>query len=390
MVSSRPTCTECGWTGSPTTPGRVAFSLSQHSCEKYRAKLAAHERGLARHAAVDRTPKPCTHKYADHQHATYACYTLDQCRCDPCSAAQSSYEQKRVRAHAYGRYTRLVDAGPVREHVQALIAGGMGLKRVGQVAGVSHGSLSLLIYGRQDRLRQGPPSKRISADVAAKLRAVQVDLSTLSGGARVDSLGAVRRLRALVVLGWSQSKLCDRLGMTRANFGHLMQGSSVTVTTARAVIELYDRLWNTAPPLATHRDRLAASRSRNYAAAHDWQPPLFWDDDTIDNPEPVLSLVPELDLDEVLVERLMAGTERVQLRTGNRDVPGELIEAVRRLTVAGVTDLEIRRLTGVSTPSNFRTNHGITAQGQIVAIASRGQHRSEGGRTKRSDGMPAA
>jgi hypothetical protein len=64
----------------------------------------------------------------------------------------------------------------------------------------------------------------------------------------------------------------------------MMRRDQVTAATARAVRELYDRLWDKPPPENGQRERIAAARARNHAAQRDWAPPLAWDDDIIDDP----------------------------------------------------------------------------------------------------------
>ena len=113
-------CDTCGYTAGPSkTPALAAHGQRMHSCAKNLDKAAKRQRGLDRDAAVDRTPKPCTHKQANHQHGTHACYVLDRCRCRPCARANADYEKHRARRHAYGRFDTYTDAQPVREHVQA-------------------------------------------------------------------------------------------------------------------------------------------------------------------------------------------------------------------------------------------------------------------------------
>src|SRR5690606_35234222 len=150
-------------------------------------------RGLARDAAVDRTPKPCLHRVARHEHGHYATYTLDGCRCLPCAAAASEYELNRLRNAAYGR-TRHTDAGPVREHLAALATAGVGLKRVAVVSGVSTGTLTKIVYGvsRGDGTRR-PPSSRVLKTTADKLLAVTA--RDVAPAALVDGTGAARRLQ---------------------------------------------------------------------------------------------------------------------------------------------------------------------------------------------------
>ena len=88
-MSRRATATcDCGWTGGPyRSPKQAAYALSRHSCDKHRAKIAhAAARADAqaeRERLINRTPQPCHHKKANHQHGTYVTYTQDRCRCWP-------------------------------------------------------------------------------------------------------------------------------------------------------------------------------------------------------------------------------------------------------------------------------------------------------------------
>ena len=134
-------CRRCGWQGTYASAAKGDYAKRRHSCEKWTAKLAGQQRHAERFAAVDRTPKPCLHKRADHQHGTRAAYVLDRCRCFPCSTANAQAETHRERQKAYGRYDKYVDAQPVRDHVRALMAQGMGWKRVAAAAGVSGSSM---------------------------------------------------------------------------------------------------------------------------------------------------------------------------------------------------------------------------------------------------------
>jgi transcriptional regulator with XRE-family HTH domain len=202
------------------------------------------------------------------------------CRCAPCTQANRTAENQRTRLIAYGQWQPYVDAERAREHVRMLAAHGIGWKRAAELTGVSTGSMSKLLYGGPgDR----PPSQRIRPETEAKILAVRPSLELLGARADVDATGTHRRVQALVACGWSQLKLAERLGMLRSNFGTMMNNAKVHAGTARAVGALYDELWDQAPPEAEWRDKIAASRSRNYAAARGWAPPAAWDD--IDDPD---------------------------------------------------------------------------------------------------------
>lgn len=230
---------------------------------------------------TDRTPKPCTHPRANHQHGTRACYVHDYCRCYPCGAANSNYAADLNRQIAYGR-SNLVDAEPVRRHVRELMAGGMGWKQVARRADVSTGALSKLLWGKRRPDGTQTPTRRVRSDSADRILAVQLELAD---HALIDPTGTVRRTRALIAIGWSQAKLAARLGLTPQNFWFPSASRpAVLVSTARAVRELYDELSMQLPPEDTHGDRIAASRARRYAQARRWVPPLGWDEDKIDDP----------------------------------------------------------------------------------------------------------
>lgn len=211
-------------------------------------------------------------------------YVVEKCRCEICRKDARAYENNRRRQRAYGR-AAYVDAEPARQHVRELQAAGLGWKRVAALAGLDHSVVWKLLYG--DRKRFDGPSKRVRPATEQKILAVQATLDTLGDMALVDATGARRRLQALVAMGWSQTKLADRLGVLRSNFTGTMRRDKLHVATVRAVRKLYDELWDVPPPEDTHRHKIAASRARRYATEHGFVPPLAWDDDTIDDPAAV-------------------------------------------------------------------------------------------------------
>lgn len=222
------------------------------------------------------------------EHGTRARYVMGEgpgktpgCRCGACTAANRAAMAHRERQRVYGRWQPYVDAGEAREHVRMLGAAGLGWKRAGALAGVSNGAMSKLLYGGPGGR---PPSRRIRPETAAALLAVRPASGTLGSAALTDATGTRRRLQALVTIGWPKSRLAARLGMLPANFGDVMTRDQVTAGTARAVAALYDELWDTAPAEGSHREKIGASRARNYARARGWVPPLAWDDDAIDDP----------------------------------------------------------------------------------------------------------
>lgn len=188
----------------------------------------------------------------------------------------------RSRMIAYGTWQPYVSAEPARRHVRLLASHGVGWKRAANLAGVSTGAMSQLMYGGPgDR----PPSRRIRPETAAAILAVRPSLAALGSGSAVDATGTRRRLQALVAIGWSQQRLAGHLRMLPSNFGDLLNREKVTTSTARAAAALYDELWDKPPRETGHREKISASRSRNYARARGWVRPLGWNDEEIDDPE---------------------------------------------------------------------------------------------------------
>jgi hypothetical protein len=159
---------------------------------------------------------------------------------------------------------------------------GMGLKRIVKVSGVSQGVMWKLIYGKTRPDGTRTPSQRIRKETAERILTVEVDLAD---GACIDNTGMRRRLQALVAIGYSQSRLAQRLGIEPSNFTAVMHSNEgTTVGRARAVRVLYDELSMTPYYGTTWHEKSSAGRARNLAAQHGWHPPLAWDDDTIDDP----------------------------------------------------------------------------------------------------------
>jgi transcriptional regulator with XRE-family HTH domain len=212
------------------------------------------------------------------RHGTYAGYRIHGCRCYPCAAARSDYDDRRNRLIAYGQWKPFTDAEPVRAHVRSLRAAGLGRRRIARLAGVSPSVLNTLLYGKPGR----EPSARVRLRTAAALLALEPESAALADHQLVDATGFHRRTRALVAVGFSHAFLARRFGRTLANF--LRPTDRVTVLTDRRAREVYEELWNK-DPLEYGMTAQAATRARNLAASRGWAPPQAWDDETIDDPK---------------------------------------------------------------------------------------------------------
>lgn len=353
-------CARCGYqkTYLNAAAAQARYWFKRHSCTKHEDALSRAAAGLARAALIDRTPKPCLHKRANHQHGTRACYVLDRCRCEPCAKANAAAERWRTRQKAYGRYDRYVPAEPVREHLAALKDYGIGLKRVSELSGVSNGSLTKIVYGtyapstgpHRGRAGNGDlirgPARRVLRSTAERIYAVEAVPANLNPGNpdRERTPTARLHLRALVALGWSINRLGDRLGINRGNMGGIIHGDRVMQRrTVDAIEALYAELSMTLAAETGHRERIAASRARRYAKDHGWLPPLA---------------LPELDhdddvaegdyLDHAAIRRRLHGDKGVRL------TKADAAEVVRLWVASGRSLSECERTTGIKPDRHFR------------------------------------
>lgn len=103
------------------------------------------------------------------------------------------------------------------------------------------------------------------------------------GPLSVPSRGTTRRLQALYALGWTAREMGERLGVSSARVGHMMNGAWAFVlpSTARAVDELYRSLNMVVPTdrAPSRRGEVRVhQRARRDAQRRGYAPPLAWDD----------------------------------------------------------------------------------------------------------------
>jgi hypothetical protein len=178
-------------------------------------------------------------------HGTYAKAVVERCHCDLCKPARTAYNRRRRQAMARPDQVWLpyVSVEPARRHLAALSAAGMGLKTVARLSGVSHGSLSKIVYGEPGRGKA--PSKRIRPATLSNI--LEVRVSHAGGAQRVDATETWRLIEELVAAGYSRRFLARALG-SRAQKPSLQMGRTmVRASTARAVEDLHRRLMSRWP-----------------------------------------------------------------------------------------------------------------------------------------------
>lgn len=149
----------------------------------------------------------------------------------------------------------------------------------------------------------------------------------------VPAIGTQRRFRALMRLGWTSQHIGDRIGWTADHVQIiLIQRKQVNRRTAEKVAAAYDEMCMTLGPSKITRSR---------AERNGWPPPLAWDD--IDDPaeQPVTVSAPRshTDVDEAVVERVLAG-EKLPATRAEKD------EIVRRWRAQGRLLADLERITG--------------------------------------------
>jgi AraC-like DNA-binding protein len=204
-------------------------------------------------------------------HGTLSRHKYHGCKCDTCRDFYRTYQRSRYRKQAYGTWQPLIDAEPVRQHLEALRAAGISFDRVAEQAGLYTATVTGFVY---DLGPKRPRKKRVRPETAAKILAVRVDIAQPG---IVDATGTRRRLQALAAVGWPFRALGPHLDVAPQTVARLTHQRRLYATTAETVTTVYTRLSTT---IAEDHGIPAASaaRARNRATAEGWRDPQYWDD----------------------------------------------------------------------------------------------------------------
>lgn len=160
----------------------------------------------------------------------------------------------------------------------------------------------------------------------------------------IDPTGTIRRIHALMAIGWTTTQLGQRIGYGSTALNQITRCREwVMRETADKVRTLYDELSMTPGPSAETRKR---------AARKGWVPPLAWDDESIDDPrakpyQPTRELKRDRDIDEVAVYRALLG-ERINLTKRER------LEVARLWQQRGRSLNELDRIHGWNVQRDIR------------------------------------
>lgn len=230
--------------------------------------------------------------------------------------------------------------GPVAEHVTGLLRSGMTQQHVAEVSGYSAQVVSQIVRGKQAWVRQ---------DTAAALLGVRPRRTRTIGTGLVSRVGAERRIRALLRIGWTHELMSAHCGI-RTGLVLSQPGGWVTAAKHEAVVAMYDRLAMTRGPSASTRARATAAR---------YPSPLAWDDDTIDDPAATPRGLatgtpgPGLDVDETAVRRRADGDRSVHLSLAERRALVTLLHG------RGLNDQDAAAVSGLSDRTVLRARQAL-------------------------------
>jgi hypothetical protein len=216
-------------------------------------------------------------------HRTLTCYTDYGCRLPECVERRRAWQRDLRRRQREGQ-PALIDAKPVREHLEALQNQGISINSVARAADMDEWSLRCFLPSPSGKR---PRKHRVTPQIAQRILAITAD-QALTG--YTDGTGTRRRIQALVANGWPIRRLDEHLGLHSTYIADLVSGRRkecpVFTTTAEKVAEAYDRMKNQKPTRHGIEARVV-KRIRGMAEARKWAPTKYWDDrmDVIDDPD---------------------------------------------------------------------------------------------------------
>ncbi|MEU7737838.1 hypothetical protein AB0B51_33045 [Streptomyces griseus] len=185
------------------------------------------------------------------------------CHCEPCRTTRSRVK-KQQRLNRHRGIRPLVDAAPTAKRLHELHESS-GWEDIARAAKTSASHLREIASGRLTQ---------ISPKTQAKIMAIR---PAVTGGQYIDSTGTVRRVRALIALGYTLIDIAESANVAVARVQTLAAGyPSLRRTVAERITNAYQELSETSGN---------NTRAKNRARTNGWAPPATWDDDTIDDPQ---------------------------------------------------------------------------------------------------------
>lgn len=202
-------------------------------------------------------------------HGSTSRYDNHGCRCTPCSAAKCAYSKKRRYLMDTGQWNPWGDVEAVRAHLARHKALSVGVSRVADAAGIARGTAWRIYRGEAPRITKGTARRVLSVNVKP------------SPNAKVPAIGSQRRVHALMCMGYTQTVIREKAGVSRAVMIRIAAGHPGTSAwVAEAIMRAYDELSMVPAPVSQ-----SSKVARTHAKKMGYLPPLAWDDSLIDLPE---------------------------------------------------------------------------------------------------------
>lgn len=171
---------------------------------------------------------------------------------------------------------RLVSPRAAAAHCWELENLGLSRRSIAEAAHVSPTTITRLM-NHTDQQLQRAVADRILAVTAEQILARHRELGF------VPAIGARRRIRTLYAIGHTAASIAAVLDddVVPHDIRNILNHPGRWITRANhdLVVAAYERLWNEPGPSKLNRSR---------AARYGWLPPLAWDDDALDNPDPMV------------------------------------------------------------------------------------------------------
>ncbi|MFI5857469.1 hypothetical protein [Streptomyces parvulus] len=166
-----------------------------------------------------------------------------------------------------------IDATPVVEHVRQLQEAYelASIAFIAKTAGVNSSTLTSVIDDHAAGLRRG-----IHPTMARQVLALtELPAPAFQRRPGVTDVGLIRRLRGLCALGWTLNAIARAGSTTVKSLTDFNQTGSATPSVKAAVLAAWGQLSHRPGPSELARQRALAKR---------WDPPLAWEEETIDQP----------------------------------------------------------------------------------------------------------
>lgn len=157
-----------------------------------------------------------------------------------------------------------VPAGPVRDHVRALVASGLTPSAISRASGVSRTGVRDIAAGRTTTVRQDVAARLLRVNVATAVRAATGPLD------EIPALGTIRRVQALLALGHTHATIEEVSGCRSADRLTLHRPPRCVTRDFADRIDRAYRALCMVPGASEH--------TRRRAARAGYVPPLGWDD----------------------------------------------------------------------------------------------------------------